>query len=504
MTVTEHLMRPGSGDIRFRSDLPTSVSEQIRKWVDEQAGGTGAHIVITPVPIDPSGITLTDLLGVALYTGTITARPSRLSLEFDGLGRWLDTYLDADVTRTAGTPTQWVGDLIRNGITAGTDATGGSNVSRTYRAHSVTAREALDNVSQIGGWEYEVRPDFTVDYGTAANLFRQVGDAGTVVVTAREEGPDGTYRGVDGGLLDQELSRLGPSIATKAVALAEGEGAAIVKGTATRTPNLDTWNGSTPTLVSVFSAPSEPSANANTAASNYLNLQTMRRQLSVSSTTSGIRRLIRPGDEAYAYQVESGLWEVANQIQFRGETIAPIVVRLLSLSWPIEPAYGVYVFNNAASPTVLDVSRWVDAEDADAWWTVGDWSPPSYGPVNRSSPEVEERVSGGPTAWTAPTLLNSWVNFGGVYTEAAYRRNGDVVELRGTIKDGATTLDTVLFTLPTGFRPPARVIFMPWSANTGRVARIDVEADGDVIAAGTPLPNAAGLSLDGISFSVTS
>lgn len=392
MSVTEKLMRPGSGDVRFTSDIPVGVTHQIHDWVNERAGGAGAHIVVTSTPHDSSAA-LSDVLPTALYAGTITARPSRLSLEFAGVSRWLDSYLNANITRTAGTPTQWVGDAARNGVTVGTNRGGGSNVTRSLRAHSMSAREALDNVSQLGGWEYEVRPDFTIDYGTPANLFHALGDDGTVVLTARSTGKDGPFRGVDGGLLDQKLTKLGPSIATDAVALAGGEGLTIAKGTATTAVNLTTWDGAAPEVVTVLSAPSEESANANTAASNFLNLQTMRRELSVSSTTAGIRRFIRPGDALYAYQPDAGLVDDTNQIAFRGETINPVAARLLSLSWPIEPSYGVYIFGNAASPELLDVTRWVEPEGSDAFWTVGDWAPPAYGAINRSNPLIELRVS---------------------------------------------------------------------------------------------------------------
>lgn len=473
MTVTEHLMRPGTGSLRFDPYVPVSVTEQIRQWVDENAGGPGAHIVITPVPIDAAGITLADLLGTALYTGTITARPSRLSLEFDGIGRWLDSDVDAEITRSAGTPAQWVGDLVANGITAGIDVGVGSNVSRTIKAHSMKRRDALDNVAGIGGWEYEIRPDFTTDHGTAANLFRQAGDDDTVVVTAREEGPDGNLRGVDGGLLDQKLTRLGPSIATKAVALAEGSGSAIATGAATRTPNLKAWDGTAPEIVKVFSAPSEESANADTAATNFLNLQTMRRQLAVSSNTAGVRRLIRPGDEAYAWQLESGLWEASNQIQFRGETISPITVRLLSLNWPIDHSYGVYIFNNAATPTVLDVTRWVEDEGTTAFWTVGDWSPPRYGTANRTNPEIEERVSAVGGTYT-PTLTGMAIGTGGGATNTAdYSLNADVMTIEGVIVFGTTgaTLPTgsIRASLPSGFQRAVTSTLIPIGGGTALI-----------------------------------
>ncbi|PEL12658.1 hypothetical protein [Bacillus sp. AFS017336] len=58
------------------------------------------------------------------------------------------------------------------------------------------------------------------------------------------------------------------------------------------------------------------------------------------------------------------------------------------------------------------------------------------------------------TSWTNLTLQNSWVAFGGSYPNPSYRLNTNgEVELRGKMKDGVVTNDTLLATLPVGFRP---------------------------------------------------
>jgi hypothetical protein len=62
-----------------------------------------------------------------------------------------------------------------------------------------------------------------------------------------------------------------------------------------------------------------------------------------------------------------------------------------------------------------------------------------------------------PTAWTAVTFAGSWVNLGGGYQTAQYRKVGDMVQVRGIIKSGVTA--TAAFTLPAGFRPPVSTEF---------------------------------------------
>lgn len=81
-----------------------------------------------------------------------------------------------------------------------------------------------------------------------------------------------------------------------------------------------------------------------------------------------------------------------------------------------------------------------------------------------------------PTTWTAPTLLNSWQNYGGAYRVAQYRKVGDRVEVRGFVKLG--TLPGVIFTLPSGFRPTEKEQYNTTANNAA--AGIEVDTSGNV------------------------
>lgn len=86
--------------------------------------------------------------------------------------------------------------------------------------------------------------------------------------------------------------------------------------------------------------------------------------------------------------------------------------------------------------------------------------------------------------WTAPTLLNSWVNFGSGYSNAGYRKDPStgIVYIRGLIKDGTATNGTVLFNLPSGYRPTGAVMFPQTFSNGSAEAacRIVIAATGDI------------------------
>ncbi|GAB3517401.1 Kelch repeat-containing protein [Emticicia fontis] len=97
----------------------------------------------------------------------------------------------------------------------------------------------------------------------------------------------------------------------------------------------------------------------------------------------------------------------------------------------------------------------------------------------------------------APTLLNSWVNFGSPYATAGYYKDKEsVVHLKGMIKGGTTTRPTILFNLPAACWPAQTMVFTVASGD-GTFGRVDVTTLGQVqFYSGVNTY----LSLDGITF----
>ena len=103
----------------------------------------------------------------------------------------------------------------------------------------------------------------------------------------------------------------------------------------------------------------------------------------------------------------------------------------------------------------------------------------------------------GDAAWTAPTLTNGWLNFGSGFTVAGYRKIGDLVWLKGTVKSG--TLGAAMFTLPVGFRPLASGQTVNIVESNNLLGRVDVLSTGAVATGG--VGSNAYVQLDGIVFS---
>lgn len=92
-------------------------------------------------------------------------------------------------------------------------------------------------------------------------------------------------------------------------------------------------------------------------------------------------------------------------------------------------------------------------------------------------------------------FASAWANGGSGFSVAAFRKEGDLVRMRGTVAktaaNGTAVEGETIFTLPAGYRPPARV------TGQGMGGRVDVNTDGTVIFVG----GEAYQSLDGITFS---
>lgn len=106
----------------------------------------------------------------------------------------------------------------------------------------------------------------------------------------------------------------------------------------------------------------------------------------------------------------------------------------------------------------------------------------------------------GDTTWTAPTLLNSWTNFGAPFATAGYRKDGaGTVRVKGLIHSGTVTAGTVLFTLPAGYRPAETRLFVTTTSNgtTEQYGALRVDSAGNVT---IQVGFSGFFSLDSVSF----
>jgi hypothetical protein len=83
-------------------------------------------------------------------------------------------------------------------------------------------------------------------------------------------------------------------------------------------------------------------------------------------------------------------------------------------------------------------------------------------------------------AWSSPTLGGAWTNTGAPYQTTRYsKRSPGVVYIEGMVTGGAA--GSVIFNLPAGFRPAARLNFPSANGLTATAATIRVDPNGDVL-----------------------
>lgn len=186
----------------------------------------------------------------------------------------------------------------------------------------------------------------------------------------------------------------------------------------------------------------------------------------------GIAKLIGGGQVPDLGTIIAALTELTAQVQDQALEIQPSAIHDLSVAISELAGRIESTQNTSRLQTKIDELEAV----------IADFQRPA-----QNTPFVE--------AFQAPTLINSWVNFGGgVQTDSGYYKDPfGIVHLRGLIKTGA--IGTVAFQLPAGYRPFARELFAV-NSNDAYGSCI-VDANGNV----TPsVGNNAFVSLAGITF----
>ena len=82
------------------------------------------------------------------------------------------------------------------------------------------------------------------------------------------------------------------------------------------------------------------------------------------------------------------------------------------------------------------------------------------------------------SGWITATLLNSYTHYDtNQYGPVRYRKIGNIVNIQGITTQNAA--NSVIFTLPVGYRPPNQLILAVHNANN--FARLDIKQNGDVM-----------------------
>lgn len=380
MTVNEAVQALGSWSLNLRADTPADVLDSLDYF---------SHVAIVPGEYDTEQIN-DYLLSTARYVGVLRGRTFGDSMEISGAGMayWLGDEDDkGDVFET---PVEFltatgfgtvITALLPDAVTAGTIYSVG--VTYTGRHVYETPRRAITYVTDTVSTdahpvEWRVNGNATLDAGRVEDLYQT---EPTTIIVRKGAGSDLLLRALPGELTtEQDIE----DYTTRVVLLAQGEGESISTGAADASSIPSAFTdlyGNPVKLTRMVSESGTSTTNATARAQLSLNrFSNQRRSLKLSASDYDIAQLsgigrgsFVAGDYVYVYDPDAGLIDYANEVEFRGDTLYPIKIRVTQTSWPVVDGFSVLL--RRPSGAWLDLSRWVEYETSGRTsLTVGDFS----------------------------------------------------------------------------------------------------------------------------------
>lgn len=370
MAVTEILRGIGSWGVQLRQDTRQEVLDALTYF---------GHICINTGPVDPR--TAGDaMLASARYVGIYRGRGNsgdQRTLIGPGLAAWLgDEDGKGEVFETGVVLNHDFQDAIPlllppgGSITAGTifDVHPGSPFQWTARY--ITPREAIDYICQTVGADWRVNNNGTLDAGLESDLFTVVP---TAAIRRRGAGRDMFLKAMPGELAtDQDMN----DFSTRVLLLAEGTEGSTVTATADIDPGLNPFvdlHGNVIRMTRIVSESSTDATNADARAQLQLNrFSGPRTALTMSTKDYDVKGDFQVGDYLWAYDPDTGVYDLGNEVVFRGERFWPVALRLTEMTWPV--VKGMSVAYRRGDGTWLDLTPYMKFEEGDTTLVVGGYN----------------------------------------------------------------------------------------------------------------------------------
>lgn len=351
MSVTEKLMGDGRFNLRLNvNNTPTSILNKLAAW---------SHIVITPQPLSPDQFDDNTILENARYTGVILRKETdgdTMELVGKGLGIWLG---DKDSRgRMINTPTRSFSNvslataldssttpygILRDdsgntgGIIKGTITETGTNF--TGRFIYTSAKTALEQICVATSAEYKINPNGEIDVGSSSDLFVTTP---TTVIVRNQGGDDPNITGVQIAELKSEFNA--EDYVSEVRLLGEKAGFNVTQGTATQSsiPYKDLF-GNTLKRTALISESNIPDNQKDVRATASLDeFNRTKQTIRLVTEIYDVNGEYNTGDYVYVYDPDIDFVDESNEVEYRGQIIHPVSIRVLGITFPIAPGVGVY------------------------------------------------------------------------------------------------------------------------------------------------------------------
>lgn len=454
MPVTEGLMELGEWSLTLSPQTPKSVRDAISTPF--------AHLVVTPARLNPALVGDAAMLAAARYVGVALRPGPQYELGGAGLAWWMgDADRNGPITTSGANPGGTfqfvVGEylnLARPGgppITAGAvQALGG--LYQQYVIHTTT-REQIDAICSAYGAEWRVNTNFSLDAGTAANLY---GTTPVAVLVKRAGGSEIALPGFDGTMAaTSDFAEYASRII-----LLTGSGYGAAQATTAISTGWRNPQGNLFTRSRIYDGSDLPEDQWQSTADALLAVHEVvagRREVTLDSSSYNVRGTLGAGSLVDVYDLDVGLFDLTNEVRYGGSVIWPQKVRVTRMTWPVEAGMGVYyrTATGVGAFAYTDLSDYVEFESPGTSIEIVAGSDAGTSSASRPSPTAQARAMEEPwlsytpiwtSSGTAPALGNG-------STVGAYRAVGTTVSVRGNLTIGSTsTVGTgdARVSLPTG------------------------------------------------------
>jgi len=373
--ISQVLRKCGQWSVTLRPDAPAGL-----------VGGLSlfGHVVVVPARMNPVERG-EEMVSAARYVGVLHSKQTsggQVTLAGLGLEAWLgdDQGKGEVIEHPAGALS---GVTFAAAIRAVLPASGAvvegtiyPGVPGTYNGNHAyqTPRTAVDYVCDTMGGEWRVNRDCTLDAGPAASLFNVASPS--CVIVRKDPGYDVGLKALPGAV-DSTVDA--KEYTTRVVLVA----AALAGGTAdAATVPYKDFHGNPVVITRVIDeqddtliANAPARAAAALAATNVLRTTTR-----LTADEFDIAGDFAPGDAVWVYDPAGGVFDTANEVLFRGQTIHPVKVRVTGMTWPVVDGYTVAY--RSGDGVWTDLTPWVA------------WEPPGGGEVEVSDTTTSPLLSG--------------------------------------------------------------------------------------------------------------
>lgn len=373
----------GSWDVRLREGTPAEIVSALDYF---------GHIAVVRGPVDVASLG-DGILPAARYVGILRERGTDDSPLIGGVGMaaWLGdedekgAVFESPVVIDNKSFADSIAAVLPSSVQIGFIG----SIAGTYSGRHVfeTPRSALSTICSAFGADWYVGGDAKLYAGTTAQLY---GTTPKAVVVRRGAGTDIDLVAL-GGKFAVGTDVVDYSTRVVLIGQTTEQGSfATATADAPSVPYFDLFGNPVKRTRMISESGTTAGSVTARAALQINRFNRTRKALKISTEDYDIEGNFVVGEWAYVYDPDTGIFDPAREIVFRGEILHPDIVRISGIGYPISEGHTVAF--RRGNGTWLDLTPWIEFESGSNEITIGDL-PKS---LTSASNPLLDRIDGNP------------------------------------------------------------------------------------------------------------